>query len=85
MPSLIPDDVRALGQVYGFSVEGYVNFEATRLRAHTLETTPLMQALERTPAPQAEEAAAQVASGTVREASAPADATQESTAKAVTP
>ena len=42
--SLIPEDVRSLGRVYGFSVEGYVNFEAQRVRETTLETTPLMKA-----------------------------------------
>ena len=44
--SLFPEDVRSLGRVYGFSVEGYVNFEAQRVRETTLETTPLMKAIE---------------------------------------
>ena len=36
--SLIPEDVRSLGRVYGFSVEGYVNFEAQRVRETTNES-----------------------------------------------
>ncbi len=45
MPALIPDDVAALGRVYGFSVEGYVNFAPERVRARTLEHSPLMTSL----------------------------------------
>ena len=42
----IPEDVVTLGKVYGFSVEGYVNFEPVRLRQTALEATPLMRALK---------------------------------------
>ena len=48
MPALIPDDVVALGRVYGFSTEGYVNFEPARLRSLQLEATPLMKAIKDT-------------------------------------
>lgn len=44
----IPEDVVTLGKVYGFSVEGYVNFEPVRLRQTALEATPLMRALKAT-------------------------------------
>ncbi len=46
MPQIIPDDVVALGRVYGFSVEGYVNFEPQRERRKVLDSTPLMNTLE---------------------------------------